>query len=162
MKVLLNSSIHVVTIIFFLFCDNTSHSFSCFSPNRRLASLSLHHQSTDRVEAHDGTSSLPTLNTKRRQQQRLQRLINHSNPTISSGSKDVESKKIIPCIDKDITSNSNYNNHKSACLIGEGYISDNVQNRAIQSNAPAILLDSGPGTGKTQTLAGELLISVIK
>jgi hypothetical protein len=97
------------------------------------------------------------FNADQRRQHRLQRLVNHSVTNVSNVNNDlgIPAKRNRYHRKRNIKHHQNQNLNGSFVL-GPNFITDFNQHMSIISDAPAILLESSAGTGKTTALAGRI------
>lgn len=96
-----------------------------------------------------------TWNTEKRRQLRLERLqsVNLSTRRMKLGTKPTS---IGHFLDSDTGFDTPKVDEKSKDILGRNFLYDRDQMNSILSDAPAILLESAAGTGKTMVLAGRI------
>ncbi len=95
---------------------------------------------------HEFDESSFTLDTEARRQMRMKRLNHRQIET-----EKVEEEAWIPSVEKQFQQKENESN-----ILGQKFLQDICQHNSILSDAPAICLESGAGTGKTTVLAGRI------
>jgi hypothetical protein len=105
----------------------------------------------------DGEESAFVLDTETRRKKRLDRLNQKPRSNKASvpslGIQFMEPKRQLTKLEKDKEIQTQT---KESNALGEKFLADVNQHNSILSDAPAILLESGAGTGKTTVLAGRI------